>query len=194
MHDHAFARAYKLVRRVAAVRSAAAIALVPSASREDFEQHVVIALWLAISSYDPSRASLRTFVERVAANRIASLMRSERHSGLSKEVPLENALGLAAPAGRNELRADVSRVLAGVSAFDRDIAGSLTQRSAAATSRSLGVSRAKVYRAIGRLRIAFTAAGFSDGHRNPARWYKNQHSERDADVTEISSPGTRGRP
>jgi DNA-directed RNA polymerase specialized sigma24 family protein len=169
MHDHLFARAYPLARRAAAVRAAAAMAFVPSASREDLEQQIIIAVWLAISSYDPSRASLRTFVERVSANRMASLIRSLHHSGQSEEVPLENAFGLAAPDGRNELRTDVTRVLAGVSASDRCIAGSLTYRSAAETSRSMGISRAKVYRAIGRLRDAFTAAGFADrrGLRHP---------------------------
>jgi RNA polymerase sigma factor (sigma-70 family) len=168
MHDHLFARAYPLARRAAAVRSAAAIALVPSASREDLEQQVMIAVWLAISCYDPSRASLRTFVERVAANRIASLLRSVHHSGRSCEVPLEKACAVAAPDGRDELRADVRRVLAGVSEFDRRIARSLTYHSAAETSRSLGISRAKVYRTIGRLRIAFAVAGFSD-HRGVRR-------------------------
>jgi DNA-directed RNA polymerase specialized sigma24 family protein len=168
MHDHLFARAYPLARRAAAVRSAAAIALVPSANREDLEQQVTIALWLALSCYDPSRASLRTFVERVAANRMASLIRSLHHSGQFKEVPLENAFGLAAPDGRSELRTDVSRVLAGVSAFDRCVAGSLARHSAAETSRRMGVSRAKVYRAIGRLRVAFTVAGFAD-HRGVRR-------------------------
>jgi RNA polymerase sigma-70 factor (ECF subfamily) len=169
MDDHLFARAYPWARRAAAVRSAAANAFVPSASREDLEQQVMIAVWLATSCYDPSRASLRTFVERVAANRIVSLLRSVRHSGRSREVPLEKASALAAPDGRDELRADVRRVLAGVSEFDRRIARSLTYRSTAETSRSMGVSRAKVYRAIGRLRVAFTVAGFADcrGVRHP---------------------------
>jgi hypothetical protein len=83
-------------------------------------------------------------------------------SGRFREDNLQDAFGLAAPDDHFELRADVSRVLAGVTLFDRDVALCLMGRSAVETSRVLGASRACVYRAIGRLRAAFSNSGFAD--------------------------------
>jgi DNA-directed RNA polymerase specialized sigma24 family protein len=95
-------------------------------------------------------------------------MRSER-SGQFREEPIENLLGLAAPNSLTDLRADVSRVLAGLSPFDRSVALCLVGYSAIETSQRLGVSRATVYRAIGRLRAAFTEAGLSQRGRKHER-------------------------
>jgi hypothetical protein len=61
-----------------------------------------------------------------------------------------------------EYQTDVQRVLAGVSLLDRQIARSLIHQTVTETGRSVGVSRGKVYRAIGRLRVAFRAVGFGD--------------------------------
>jgi hypothetical protein len=94
-------------------------------------------------------------------------MRSER-SGQFREEPIENLLGLAAPNIRTDLRADVSRVLAVLSPFDRNVALCLIGHSAIETTQCLGVSRATVYRAIGRLRAAFTDAGLSPLGRDHA--------------------------
>jgi hypothetical protein len=87
-------------------------------------------------------------------------MRSER-SGQFREEPIENVLDLAAPNSLTDLRADVSRVLAGVSSFDRSVALCLVEHSAKETSQELRVCRATVYRAIGRLRAVFSAAGLA---------------------------------
>ena len=109
------------------------------------------------------RGSWRTFSERVVANRMTSLVRSMRseRSGRFREEPIENLLGLAAPNDGADLRADVARVLAGMSPFDRSVAMYLVGHSAIETGQRLGVCRATVYRAIGRLRTAFTEAGLS---------------------------------
>ena len=48
-------------------------------------------------------------------------LRSER-SGLFREEPLDGFLYLAAPNEGHQLRADVTRVLDGVSEFDRSVA------------------------------------------------------------------------
>ncbi len=87
-------------------------------------------------------------------------MRSNR-SGHFKEEPLEDFVALAAPNDHTDLRADVSRVLANVSQFDRSVAVGLIDNSASEIGQRLGASRATVYRAIGRLRAAFTEAGLS---------------------------------
>ena len=176
MTEMAFEHSYAAAKRLSAVHAAAMVTLygLPSNVRSDLEQEALLELWRKRTAYDPRRGCWRTFSEAVVANKMTSLVRSmcSQRSGRFKEQQIESALSLAAADGRNELRADVWRVLAGVSAFDRCIARSLTHRSAAETSRSIGVSRAKVYRAIGRLRVAFTVAGFADCgglHRQEAR-------------------------
>jgi len=167
-----FERSYSASSRLAAVRAATIVTLhgLPTDSRRDLEQEALLELWRKHQAYDPRRGSWRTFSERVVANRMTSLvraMRSER-SGQFREEPIENLLGLAAPNIRTDLRADVSRVLAGLSPFDRNVALCLIGHSAIETTQCLGVSRATVYRAIGRLRTAFTKAGLSPWGREYA--------------------------
>jgi RNA polymerase sigma-70 factor (ECF subfamily) len=167
-----FERSYSASSRLAAVRAATIVTLhgLPTDSRRDLEQEALLELWRKHQAYDPRRGSWRTFSERVVANRMTSLvraMRSER-SGQFREEPIENLLGLAAPNIRTDLRADVSRVLAGLSPFDRNVALCLIGHSAIETTQCLGVSRATVYRAIGRLRTAFTEAGLSPWGREYA--------------------------
>jgi DNA-directed RNA polymerase specialized sigma24 family protein len=73
-----FEQAYPLARRAVQVRAASGA--MRAGDREDFEQEALLGLWIALRRYDPSRASLRTFVERVTDNRFASLMRRRRSS------------------------------------------------------------------------------------------------------------------
>ena len=172
MVETVFERSYSASSRLAAVRAATIVTLhgLPTDSRRDLEQEALLELWRKHQAYDPRRGSWRTFSERVVANRMTSLvraMRSER-SGQFREEPIENLLGLAAPNIRTDLRADVSRVLAGLSPFDRNVALCLIGHSAIETTQCLGVSRATVYRAIGRLRTAFTEAGLSPWGREYA--------------------------
>ena len=160
-----FERSYSTSRRIAAVRAATTVVLhsLPKEDRFDFEQEALLELWRKHTAYDSQRGSWRTFSERVVANRMTSLMRrlgSER-SGHLREEPIANLRGLAAPVDHNDLRTDVLRILARVSIFDRNVALNLVDHSATETSRRLRISRAAVYRAIGRLRVAFTTAGFA---------------------------------
>ena len=172
MVETVFERSYSASSRLAAVRAATIVTLhgLPTDSRRDLEQEALLELWRKHQAYDPRRGSWRTFSERVVANRMTSLvraMRSER-SGQFREESIENLLGLAAPNIRTDLRADVSRVLAGLSPFDRNVALCLIGHSAIETTQCLGVSRATVYRAIWRLRAAFTEAGLSPSGRDHA--------------------------
>jgi RNA polymerase sigma-70 factor (ECF subfamily) len=161
-----FEQSYPAAKHVAAVRAATTVALygLPKDARHDLEQEALLELWRKLPLFDARRASWRTFAERVVANRMTSLMRG-LHSGRcgrGKDEPLGD-LGRALPAPDDcfDLRADVRRVLAGVAQFDQAVARSLIDYSAIETGQRLGVSRATVYRAIGRLRAAFREAGLS---------------------------------
>jgi RNA polymerase sigma-70 factor (ECF subfamily) len=160
-----FEQSYPAAKHVAAVRAATTVALygLPKDARHDLEQEALLELWRKRPAYDARRGSWRTFSERVVANRLRSLVRSmhTEPSGHFREEPLENLAALAAPNDRTDLRADVSRVLSSVSEFDRSVAVDLIDYSAIEIGQRLGVSRATVYRAIGRLRAAFREAGLS---------------------------------
>ena len=165
MVELVFEQSYFVASRLAAVRAATIATLyrLPRDFRRDLEQECLLELWRKRSSYDPKRGSWRTFAERVVANRMTSLMRrlhSER-SGHLREEPMANLRGIEAPSEDSDLRTDVLRILAGVSTFDRNVALNLVDYSAIETSQRLRVSRATIYRAIGRLRVAFTTAGLT---------------------------------
>ena len=172
MVDSVFEQSFSVTSRIAAVRAAtiATVYGLPSDSRRDLEQEALLELWRKRPAYDPQRGSWRTFSERVVANRMTSVvraMRSER-SGQFREEPIQNLPGLAAPNSLTDLQADVSQVLGGLSPFDRSVALCLVGYSAIETGQRLGVSRATVYRAIWRLRAAFTEAGLSPSGRDHA--------------------------
>jgi DNA-directed RNA polymerase specialized sigma24 family protein len=160
-----FARLYCAGSRAAAVRAAMIVNAyrLPKDFRRDLTQEALLELWRRRTAYDPSRGSERTFTERVIANRMTSVVRSmhSARSGQFRETPFDNVPGLIAPTD-SDLRLDVWCVLARTSYFDRRVAVCLIEQSPTETSRGLGVSRAAVYRAIGRLRVAFTASGFGN--------------------------------
>ena len=162
--DAMFLQAYPWALRSAGVRSAAAVArrYVPLADREDLEQGATIRVWQALSSYDASRAGLRTFLEVVIRRQFTSMLRTRRRVPQFESLNDQN-FGGDGGLREMELRTDVRRVLATVRPFDRGVALSLTEYSASETSAYLGVSRAAVYRAIERLRTIFSEAGLSPG-------------------------------
>jgi len=158
-----FEQSFSATCRLAAVHAATIARLyqLPSDSRQDLEQEALLELWRKHPAYDPRRGSWRTFSERVVANRLTSLMRrlGPERSGHLRQESIANLHGLEAPNDNHDLRADVLRILARVSAFDRGVALNLVDHSAVETSQRLRVSRATVYRAIQRLRVAFMTAG-----------------------------------
>lgn len=167
MAEGIFEQSFSATCRLAAVHAATIARLyqLPSDSRQDLEQEALLELWRKRPAYDPRRGSWRTFSERVVANRMTSLVRrlGSGKSGHFREEPIANLHGLAAPTDHADLRTDVLRILARASTFDRNVALNLVDHSAIETSQRLRVSRATVYRAIGRLRDAFTTAGLTSG-------------------------------
>ncbi|MBI4903687.1 MAG: sigma-70 family RNA polymerase sigma factor [Acidobacteria bacterium] len=169
MADSVVEQYYSVACRVAGVLATRTTRLygLPADARRDLEQDVLLELWQKRAAFDPRRGCWQTFSEAVAVNKMTSLVRRmcSQHSAWLKEQPIARALSVEAPNRHNQLRDDVGRVLARVSPSDRRIARSLMYYSVAETSRSMGVSRPKVYRAISRLRLVFTVAGFANRGR-----------------------------
>ena len=160
--DHAlFMAIYPILRRIAGVRSARALSKFSTAAvdRQDLEQETLTAMWKALPRYDAGRASMQTFLERVAGARIASLVRTERRQ------PRVESIDIAQPPAPDpvpalELRIDIRCVLAFLSVRDRELAALLMDHSPAEAGRMVGLARSTVYARIARLRSAFRAAGF----------------------------------
>lgn len=163
MLDAMFRQAYPLARRAAQVRATAAVlcGAVLLADRGDLEQEALMACWRALPRFDPKRASLRTFVERVVAARMISLHRS-RHCRPRFE-PLDHqhhpVVGNSWAKGI-ELRSDVYRVLGTLQDGERRLALTLTAHSPTEAGRLLGIARSTVYEGMRRLRVRFEDAGF----------------------------------
>jgi DNA-directed RNA polymerase specialized sigma24 family protein len=152
---------YPTIRHVAGIR-AAAVAKACGLSRDemaDLEQDAALLVWRKLNVFDSRRSSLRTFVERMVANRMVSSIRrvrAEKRRALPAEwtpafVPCE--------ADSVNLRVDVLRVLSALSPAQRDVCRMLSEHSPTEVSRRAGVCRAAIYRMIGDLRIVFIDAG-----------------------------------
>lgn len=155
-----FEDAYPLIHRAAGVRSAAAVRLAAAspADREDLEQEAFAAVWQALQHYDPSRSSLRTFVEKVVANRLVSLIRAPRWKFKIEPLKQHQVVGLdGIPAA--EFRIDFERIAASLPDTDRRLAAFLTDHSPTEASRALGIPRSTVYERIRHIRAAFADAG-----------------------------------
>ncbi len=167
-----FADAYPIMHRVAGAR-AASVAMTYGLSldeRLDLEQGATLQAWRRLGAFDPTQSSLKTFIEYVVANHLTSAIR--RLGAAKRQVPY---IGWApdfvdSGADRIHLRIDVSRVLRKLPRAQRQVGLMLVYKSPSEVSRCTGVSRASVYRAIGQLRVAFTAAGLAIGR------YRRQES------------------
>ena len=161
MLDQVFEQAYSMACRAARARLAAAVAMgaLPRQDCEDLEQEALMAVWRALQRFDPSRASLRTFVEMVVAARFASLMRARRSLPVLAPVDEYHAIGLdGIPA--LEFRVDLQRAAASLTEPDRCLAALLTDHTPTEAGRALGIARSTVYESIHRIRTTFKRAGF----------------------------------
>ena len=159
-----------LALRAVQVRAAAAVASgrTPAADREDLEQEAFLGLWTALRRYDASRASLRTFLERVADKRFASLMRRRRGPLTVERLdghPFATADGIPAV----QFHVDFERVLAPLGDPDRKLALLLIDHGPTEISRMLGIARSTVYARMARIRRAFLEAGYGPAARGGAR-------------------------
>lgn len=161
MADTNFELALLLALRAVQVRGAAAVATgrVAAADREDLEQEALLGLSMALRRYDASRASLRTFLERVADKRFASLLR-RRRSPVQIECLDGHRFTTADGIPAVQIRVDFERVLAPLGDPDRALALLLIDHGPTQISRMLGVARSTVYARMARLRQAFLNAGY----------------------------------
>jgi len=160
-----FHEALPVAKRTAGVRfsSFAGTFRPAGVDREDITQEAFLALWQALSYYEPERAAIPTFIEGVVTNRVTSVARGihAHRRGFGRTRPLDTVdILLASPDYAPDLGVAIRQVLARVLPFDRTVALSLAAYSVADTGRRLGVCRASVYRSIGRLRAAFVVAGY----------------------------------
>jgi len=163
MHEPTLEQALPLALRAVQVRAAAAVASgqVTAADREDLEQEALMGLWPALRRYDASRASLRTFLERVADKRFASMMRRRSHVAIERLDGLRFTTADGIPAV--QFHVDFDRILAPLGDPNRALALLLVDHGPTEISRMLGIARSTVYARIARLRQAFREAGYGPG-------------------------------
>jgi RNA polymerase sigma factor (sigma-70 family) len=162
-----FERAYPRALHAAKVRAIAAVArgVLPLDDHEDIEQEAVFACWRAVANFEPSRASLATFIECIVSTRIASLVREGNR--LRALCPLDLAADHRGNSTltRLELRIDVECLLGACSHGERRLALLLMEHSSSQASRILGVARSTVYERMRRVRRQFAAAGLGPSQR-----------------------------
>ena len=161
MLEATFEQAYPIALRAAQVRANAAVVsgAVPQADSEDLEQEGLTACWRALPQFDPALASLRTFVERVIASRIASLVRAARRSPAHLTLNAAGPQPVDSGVELQELHADVERISSAFTCHEQQLILLLLEHSPAETGRILGIPRSTVHDRIIRLRRRFVEAG-----------------------------------
>jgi RNA polymerase sigma-70 factor (ECF subfamily) len=160
MRENLFDLSFPLAQRAAKVRAASAKLSRADFDREDLEQEALIGVWSALDRFDVSRASIRTFVERVVANSIASIIRRSRSD---KRAPRDDDRFHGESPRFSltiEVRLDLDRLIANLGRRDRKVARLLEEYRPAEIARALKISRTAVYRSIERIREVFSEAGF----------------------------------
>lgn len=161
MHEAHFESIYLRVLRAAQIRSRAAVATgaIPLADREDAIQDALFACWRALASFDPTRASLQTYLERVISSRLTSFIRANKHFHFL--CPLDLAADHRADpfSERLGLRSDIQRLLRTCSNSEQRLAMLLMESTPTEASERLGIARSTIYERIRKLRPKCIAAG-----------------------------------
>lgn len=155
-----FALVHPRARRAAEVLAAGAInsGRVRRDDRDDLVQDALLHVWRRLNQFDPRRASLPTFVERVVTSSVASTIRKTRAAKRQKADALPVRESLRSFVHEIHLRVDVERVLAQLCPFDRMVAMLLIDHTPSEAAAALELARSKVYRSISRIRAAFGRA------------------------------------
>lgn len=161
----------------------------------DVEQDLALDLLRRLPRFDPARASLRTFVNRVVEHRISTLIEAReaamrdhrRHGTLHEEVSdpdgeaaelldlldeesCRERVGLPVrdPFGDADLRADLEEALRTLPTHLRDLARRLQKDSPSEVARSTGIPRTTLLKRMGRIRAHLDRAGLHEYLRPPA--------------------------
>lgn len=154
--------------------------VMPSMAREDYEQELSLDLWRRLPAYQPERASLPTYIDRVVRNRAASFFmtakaaayRHERNGLLGRTID-ENAVtpqvepeNPAAPVesftDAADLRHDLARFMASLPAALQRCCAILASGSTGQAIRQNGLHRSSHYDALRRLRSRARDAGLHE--------------------------------
>ncbi|MBF0178163.1 MAG: sigma-70 family RNA polymerase sigma factor [Magnetococcales bacterium] len=146
---------------------------------EDIEQDLMLDMFRRMARFDPSRASLDTFMARVATNRVASLLdevpgmkEQQKTTSLNELVQDDDgsvielidtiasgqALWYEHPLSWHEaidLRVDLSHLLDQLSPCLRRLAERLMEETVTEISNSTGTPRYKLYEGVGKIRSKF---------------------------------------
>jgi DNA-directed RNA polymerase specialized sigma24 family protein len=161
VRDDLFLAVYPLARRAAAVRSAAAKGAMKASwlDREDIEQEILMSAWLSLGRFDPLRASLPTFIERVIGTKTTSIVRRERAQKRIRPEVNGPGIGTVHITVTIELRVDIRRALQRLNRADQIVAQLLLEHNPTDIARKLRCSRAAVYRSIENIRAVFRRLG-----------------------------------
>ena len=168
-------------RIVASVRHHArrASGKLPGLELEDLEQELMLHAHRRLNSYDPARADLWTYVDRVLSNFLANLAKAARaksRGGGTSTISLDDpnlerdseAIAAAADNGGSRepswcehihLRQDLHRVLHSLPQHLQDCCHRLTENSVTEAARRSGLARGSIYSRMATLKRAFAAAG-----------------------------------
>ncbi len=164
MREALFLQALPLARRAARVRSARYDRILDALGldREDLEQDAMAGLWNVLPRFDPTRASLRTYAERVVTTTITSTI---RRATAKKRTVRDDAAMLTDPFHlllQIEIHIDIERALRTLKNKDRRVARLLADYRPSEVAQVLGISRPAVYRSMHRIRMALCAAGLGE--------------------------------
>ncbi len=164
MVEATFEQAYPIAVRAAKVRATAAVVsgAIPVADREDFEQEGLTACWRALPQFDPGRASLRTFIERVVASRISTLVRTARRSPVHFPLTEAGPQMIDSEARAREFQIDMQRVGMAHKWRDEHLLFLLLQGySRAEAGEKMGLPPSTIQGRVLRLRRILSDAGFA---------------------------------
>lgn len=163
-----FESVYHTISAIAGARAAGVARLygLSDADRSDLEQEALFHGWRNLATFDPTRSSLKTFIECIVARKLISLARGIRARKRCVRTDASARTYVDSEADRLNLRIDIFRLLQGLQPDQRDICRMLADSSVTDISRRAGISRATIYRTINRLQVVFTEAGL---HRSLGR-------------------------
>jgi RNA polymerase sigma-70 factor (ECF subfamily) len=145
---------------------------------EDLKQELALDLLMRLSKFDPSKASLNTFVARIVDRKIANIIRDRRREkrdwrcevvSLDEETidqdECDRRFGRydRPEAERRDMRLDVSLAVSALPSDLGSLAERLVRQTIAEAARDLGVPRGTLYdTAIARLRKTFQDKGLHE--------------------------------